>query len=334
LSVDEFRAQFAEAAGLDDATPDAPVETTDTAEEPETETVVEDDAPVEVEAVVDEEAEAEETPDDDIAAYLAKYGGDTDAALRAAVEAQKVIGRQGAEVGELRKVAEQVGELRAMVEAQQPEPQRGMNYDISQVEEWMNENPQHIPQLAQQAIDSSDDILYRRAMSAWSEHDAVGAMDFHARKVSEANMAQLREEMAPALQQVERTQTGNQFVVAYEAAASKHDDFSQVMNSITPENIAGFPKTVLAALQSGDQASKQEVLETLYRWTKAEQAGNITQAATTAARKQQQDSRTARTDAAVASASTSQSREPTTNVDAFHEAFQASDAFRKAAGLA
>jgi hypothetical protein len=157
-------------------------------------------------------------------------------------------------------------------------------------------------------------------------------MDFHARAVSDANMAQLRAELAPLQQQLGQTQSANQFASAFEAQAALHEDFAQVMNAITAETIAGFPKTVIAALQQGDQASKQEVLETLYRWTKAEQAGNLTQAATAVARQTQEESRAARSEAAVATSSGSQDRERKTGVDAFRQAFRESDAFRKAAG--
>lgn len=331
MSVDEFRAQFAQEAGLESPTPAEPADTVIEEERPEGEEQEQELEP----GVAEPETEEVEEPDD-VANYLAKYGGDVDEALKAAVEAQKVIGRQGAEVGELRKVAQQVDELRALVEAQnepqyeEPPPQ----YDPGSIDEYLAENPQHIPALARQAIDAGDGFLYQRALAAWGELDQVGAMDFHARAVSDAAIERLREEMAPAVQSAQRAETTNQFAAAYETVASRHEDFAMVMNAITDETIAGFPKSVIGALQTGDQATKQEVLETLYRWTKTEQAGSLSQAASAAVAQTQQDSRAARQNAAVASTTTSQGREVKSNLDAFHEQFQASDAFRKAAGLA
>jgi hypothetical protein len=322
LSVDEFRAQFAQAAGIESE--EAPVETeTAAVEEATTEEQPEAEAP---EDVVEEVA-AEDAPEEKT--LLAGKYETTEQLEKAYAEAQRKLGEQGSELGDLRSLRDEFAQLREeIVKPDAP------SYDPGSIDEYLVDNPQEIPALAQQAIDAGDGHLYQRALAAWTDLDAVGAMDFHARKVSEANMAQLREEMKPALKQVEKVATANQFAAAYETASAKHDDFHQVMNAITDETIAGFPKTVLSALQTGDQASKQEVLETLYRWTKAEQAGNLTQAATAAARQTQQDSRTARTEAAVATTSTSQAREPKTGTDAFHEQFQASDAFRKAAGLA
>lgn len=317
MSVDEFRAQFAEAAGIESE--EAPVEETETAAvEPPAETVEEQP---------EAEAPAEEVAADEKTLLAGKYET-TEALEKAYAELQLTLGKQGAELGDLRALRDEFTQLRE--EITKPE---APSYDPGSIDDYLLENPQQIPELAQQAIDNGDGHLYQRALAAWSDLDSVGAMDFHARKVSEANMAQLREEMKPALAQVERVSTNNQFAAAYEQAASNHDDFHQVMNAITDETIAGFPKTVLGALQTGDQASKQEVLETLYRWTKAEQAGNLTQAASAAAQQTKEDSRAARTEAAVATTTTSATREAVSGTDAWREELRNSDAFRKAAGL-
>lgn len=74
----------------------------------------------------------EETPEDEgdplhddpaVAAFLARHNGDTDAALRAAVEAQSLIGRQGNELGTLREQQARLeGQLQAlMAQGQQPQ---------------------------------------------------------------------------------------------------------------------------------------------------------------------------------------------------------------------
>ena len=312
MSVDEFRQQFAEAAGSNEQ-PDeetTPVEQTDTVAEPEQPT----------------EPAAEEESGEPLLAGKYKTVEELE---KAYLEEQQLLGRQGEELGNLRQLSEQMGELAGRI----PEPQPDRGYDPGSLDDYLALNPHQIPQLAQRALETNDQTLYPKAMAAWSEIDPMGALDFHARAVSRAEMAQLRAEMAPALQGMQQVQVRNDFEAAYETKAAQHDDFAQVMSAITDENIADFPKEVLAVLQTGDQASKEQVLETLYRWTKAEQAGNLTVAAGEAARQAQQDSRQARADARVATPSGSQSREPATGVDLWREQFQNSDAFRKAAGL-
>lgn len=61
-----------------------------------------------------EEAEPEE-PDPEVRAFLAKYNGDVDEALKGAAELQRVLGRQGQEKGQLaRRVEELETELQRM----------------------------------------------------------------------------------------------------------------------------------------------------------------------------------------------------------------------------
>lgn len=317
-TVEEFRAQFPQVPE-----PDAPAEA-ETAEE----TAVEEDAPVVEEGRQRDEqgrfvaAEEEETP------LLAGKYKTPEELERAYVEAQSVIGRQSDEVKAARELKQEFETLREQLTSPAA-PQ----YDPGSLEAFFEANPQQIPAVAQQAIDTGDGFLYQKALAAWGELDQVGAMDFHARAVSDAKIAELREEFKPALQGVQRINTTNEFAAAYEAAAKSHDDFSAVLGSITQETLNGFPPEVLGALQTGDQTSKERVLETLYRWAKAEQAGNLSETATAVARQEQENSRAARQEATVASTTGSQDREPKSGIDAYREQFQASDAFRKAAGL-
>lgn len=325
MSVDEFRAQFAERAGIEP--PEAPAEEAETAEETEVtteETSTERARNEKGQFTTTDTGELEE-PEPKLLA--GKYK-DTDALEQGYEELRQQFNARDAEVSELRALREQFDQFR-----EELSPRETPQYDPSSLDDFLTTNPHQIPVLAQQAIDANDGYLYQRALAAWGEIDQIGAMDFHARKVSEANMAQLREELAPTLQGVQRMNTNNEFAAAYETAAQKHDDFTPVMNSITQTTLDGFPKEVLGILQTGDTASKERVLETLYRWTKAEQAGNLTEAAESAARQTHEESVAARQDAVVASTTTSQDRGVVKPVDAWREQFQGSAAFRKAAGL-
>lgn len=304
---EQIAAKFA-GAPLPEAPAEEPADTADTTAEPE--------------VAAPEAVEAAET-------LLAGKYKDTADLERAYLEAQSALGRQGNELSELRKLSDEIAQLRSTVETP-----AGPQYDPGSVDEFLAENPQQIPAMAQRAIDEQDGYLYQRSLTAWQEYDPVGAMDFHAQRVSDAKVAQLRSELQPVVAGVRQTEATGQFHAAYEAAAAKHDDFAQVLNSINQETLDGFPPEVLATLQTGDQQSKERVLETLYRWTKAEQAGNLTAAVTQAAAQQKADSVAAKTGAAVATTSGAQDHlaaEVAPN-DAFRQAFRDSDAFKKYSG--
>lgn len=295
--------------------------------EPEPAEPAEPSEPHEDEPAGDPEAEPE--VEGDAEPLLAGKYKDVAALEAAYLEAQAALGRQGSELGNLRKLEAEMQQIReGLAQPQQP------TYDPGSLDAYLAENPQQIPAFAEQAIATGDGYAYQRALAAWSEYDQMGAMDYHARKVSEANTAQLEARLQPALQGMQRQQTTSEMATAYETMASKHPDFNTVMNGVSQETLDGFPPEVLTALQTGDQASKERVLETLYRWTKAEQAGTLTQAATAAVQQAAQDSRAAKQDAAVATPTGSLDREPVvlSPVDQYRQAFRESAEFKRATG--
>jgi len=276
------------------------------------------------------EAEPEVTPEPEPEGEPLLAGKYKDvAALEAAyLEAQTALGRQGSELGNLRKLEAEMEQLRGAI----TQPQQ--TYDPGSLDEFLAQNPQQIPAVVEQALANGDGYAYQRGIAAWAELDSVGAMDYHARKVSEATAAQLRQELAPALQGMQRQQATNEMAVAYETMASKHSDFNAVMNGVSQDTLAGFPPEVLTALQNGDQTSKERVLETLYRWMKAEQAGTLTQAATQAVTQAAQEARADRQNAAVATQAGSLDREPVTlsPIDQYRQNFVNSPEFKRASG--
>lgn len=298
----------------------APAEEVDTATEAE---VVE----VQEEAV---EAAEEITP---VQEYLAKYGGDTEKALEAAAEAQKIIGRQSAEVAEAREIQKQLAELREAV--QQPVAQQQAAYDPSSVEEFLANNPQQISAILEQARTNNDGFLYGKALTALTELDPAAAFDYHANVVADAKMAALREELAPTLQSVQRQQTGNEFASAFKTQSEKHPDFAQVMNGITQDTLSGIPPELVATLQSGTLESKERVLETLYWASKGQQAGNLSEAAQQVAQQATERAQADRVNATVASTTGTSDRVPVEKspTEQYREMFQNSNAFQKAAGL-
>lgn len=317
LTVEQEISAIYRGEQLPDAAPDD-AETADT--EPAEEPALEPDA--------DDEPEVEVEPDTPLLAGKYKT---TEELERAYLEAQTAIGRQGNELSELRGLRDEFTQLRDQLQAPAA-PQ----YDPGTLAEFFDNNPQQIPAVAQQALDAGDQLLYQQSLKAWSDHDPIGASDFHMRQLLAAEREQLRAEIAPMREATQKTEIASQFADAYTAQKQAHEDFDQVMSSLTQAQIDGFPRTVIAALQSGDQQTKQEVLETLYRWTKAEQAGQLTQAAVNAQAAQAADAHTARQDAVVATTAASSDRTPVTRTanEAWLEQFESSPAFRKAAGQA
>jgi hypothetical protein len=179
--------------GLD---PEASAEETPPEETPE-----EPEPQAEAEPVAEEpepEPEAETPADPRVQSYLDKYGGDTQKALAAAVEAQELIGRQGGEVGELRKT---VAELQQRFDEQQTqEPTLQIDQrTVDWFDEQIEENPQGAAIYALQNDPSGQ--LYDRAMDAWFEMpgQARRAADFQQR----LQAAQLKTEFSEML--AERT---------------------------------------------------------------------------------------------------------------------------------
>lgn len=299
---------------------EAPVEETETATEPVVETEI-------IEAV---ETTEDPTP---VQEYLAKYDGDTEKALAAAVEAQKVIGRQSAEVAEAREIQKQLAELKDAIVVQ-PQTQQP-TYDQSSVEDFLATNPQQIPAILEQARANNDGFLYTKALSALNELDPTAAMDYHANAVADAKMAVLREEFAPTLQSVQVQQTGNEFASAFKTQSEKHPDFAQVMNGITQDTLTSIPPELVATLQKGTLESKERVLETLYWASKGQQAGNLSAAAQQVAQEASERAQADRVNAAVASTTATTDREPVEKspIEQYRENFQNSAAFQKAAGL-
>ena len=324
-TVEEFRAQFAAAAGG--------------LQVPEVATPVAEEAPETVVETVEEGqprnpdgtfATKEGEPTTEEQRLLAGKYKEVDQLEQGYLEAQTLLGRQGNELAEARALRD---ELQALREQITTPPVQTPTYDAGSLDEQFATNPTIIPAYAQQALESGDNLLYGKTMAAWQEHDPFGAAAFHANAVADAKLAALRDELKPALEGMRQVETTNAFQQAFEAKAQQHDDFAAVLDTVTPETLAGFPRAVLDTLQTGDQQSKEQVLETLYRWQKAEQAGHLTQAVTEAAYQQATEALAAKTGAAVASSSGSQDRVPASGTDAWREQFQNSDAFKKAAGL-
>lgn len=306
LSVEE------EIVQLFEGTLSAPADAADTeTTEPETAETVE--APVET--VEGEQVEPEP--------LLAGKYKNVDELERAYEAAQQMLGRQGNELGQLR---DEFTQLREQITT--PAPQ---TYDPVQVDDFLAENPHQIPQLAEQAIQTGDQVMYNRAINAWRELDPMGATDFHTRKLIEAERLQMQQQLAPVQAQQEAVQNAQQFQAAYESKIASNPDFSDVLSNITEQQLNSVSKTILSVIQTGDPQAKVDALETLYWKMKSEQAGNLSATVADVTAQAQQAAQQARQDAVVASttASSDRTERVLSPTEKFYEAFENSAAFKK-----
>lgn len=183
IQTDEEKAQAEETP--DEETADEPVvepadvpdgtEEDEEADDGEDEEEGEDEETEETEEGEDEEptVTAYQTDDPEILAFLAKYDGNVDQALRATVELQRVLGRQGSEKAAL---AEQVNELQAqLIQAQAF--QSGASFLTPEQAQWVEEaagsgNP---GLYVRRAVEEGEFELARAVAREWAREDPYEA---------------------------------------------------------------------------------------------------------------------------------------------------------------
>lgn len=181
--------------------PPAPEETETVEEAPVTEDTVEQEE--EPQAEQPEEEEVEEVPEEEeeeeglfldltpeTELLLDKYGGDLNKALQALNESQSLIGRQGNELGDIRR------ELEAMrsdmqTRASQPALQWPDEDDLPE------EAVPKLRRIAEAAFTNADAATFDNALSQWGEFDELGVETYKMLKATQVL----------ALQQQDQTQT-------------------------------------------------------------------------------------------------------------------------------
>lgn len=245
-----------------------------------------------------EEAPAEEqTPeppaDDPLAAFLAKYGGDERKALEAAMEAQSTIGGMANEIGQLRALIQQQQELQ-----QQPQyPPTQQQYDWDSL---IDENPAYATQLA---AAEGNEVAYRQAVQAWDEISPGAPQLWYKQQQIDAALAQIATSA--------REREGEQMVAALMQKYPDLGDYQEKMQEIA----ARFPHE-LAALASSDMSVAAPALESLYLKARSPDSATLAQQAEEIARKQTEAELRARDEAAVASATRSHVTPPPSKEEA------------------
>jgi hypothetical protein len=196
----------------------------------------------EIDPVEEEEIAAEPAAQDDVAEFLAKYNNDPDVALRAAVELQKLQGRQSNEVGELRA---QLQELQARVNQPQPQPQPQTPITAELVESLDQEalaNPKAaLGRVAQ--IGDPTGQLAERVMDIWFSVNPREASAFQAQAIAYQNEQRIRAEYEPLVQTHAKSAEDEAFVQGWDLARAQIATAAKV--DINDEAIAGKMSEIL-----------------------------------------------------------------------------------------
>lgn len=263
-------------------------------------------------------ARQETEVDPEVESYLARFGGDMEAAVKAAAHQTSLIGRQGSELGDLRR---QVEELRqAQQQAQQPQQQQWMP---SQLEDEIAENP---AQIAMWAAENGQSAVYDAAMEEWFDRDPRGAARFERAIEMEMLKSEMQQQLAPVIRPVQEQVQARTIATAHRALREKYPDLDSTLESATEADLTGLDKDVVRHLQ---QSNPGAAVELVYRWVKA---GRQDQAAAQA-QASQEAARAAKKEAAVVTSSSAQAREDKDTMALFKEAMLAPDPYSVLHGL-
>lgn len=264
--------------------------------------------------------------DPDIAALLSKYDNDLGKALKGAAEAQKMVGRQGSELGELRQLQGKVETLEQMLAAQAARPATPAVDYTSLIED----DPKRAAHVAMQNGDVDAMVA---AVSEWADsgepRDAFEAATFLNGVLRGYEMDQLRAEMKENQTPAPAVATSD----AQEAAKvlQKHPDLEKFLPEIG--QVAQERPLLKQALESGSPQEKAIALEDAYLIARSRSDADTSADAVKRVRvRAAEEGQKARADAAVVSASrgSAASADQPTKADQFLDAF---DQHLRAKGL-
>ena len=304
----------------------APVET-DTAAETEDRprnelgqfTTTEPEAEEEIPA--DEQVTEEVAPtgqDPAVAALLAKYGGNVEKALEAAVHAQRKLGQQSSEVGDLRaRTAEQDAIIAELQGLRQDFAQSRSNMPLDQgTIDWFDqqayENPYAAAEMARQ---QNNNVLFQRALGIMKET----APGDYAVYVNNLENQRFRAEIEQKIQQAQNLPVDATVNLALQNVRNRNPQFANYDDAIeqTLQRHPFAARALEQATQSGEAAQIEGAIETLYSLA----VGDTLQALALQAPTPEAET----TAAEVAVPSVAETRDPPpepTNTDRFREAFR------------
>lgn len=171
-----------------------------------------------------EEAPPEATRDPEIDAFLSRYGNDPNAALRAAVELDKLRGRQGDELGQLRQ---ELAELRGRVDRPSAPITESTVEDLDSL---AVQNPQAAIVRAQELDPSGQ--LFNRVMDVWFSVNPREASAFQSLVMASQIEAKVRSEYEPMKAAAQQSQEDAKFVRDWETAKATRGDLDDLSPAI------------------------------------------------------------------------------------------------------
>lgn len=266
-----------------------------------------------------------EIDDPEVAAFLQKYDGDLDKALRGAAELQKMSGRQGGELGELRNELQQMKQ--AIERGMQPQVDYTSRLDrVAEIEDDAQRSEAY-QGLAEHAANAGDFESMAEVVREWKEEDPFAASMFSSTLIAQFERDAMLEQLqaqAPAPAAADDQAAVN---VEVSKVVERHPDIEKFLPQIG--EIAKERPYLEAALQKGSPQERASALEDLYLLARSRETDTSSAAIQRIQVKTRQDNERAKADAAVVSGSRSSnaSADQPTKADEFKAKF------RKAAGL-
>lgn len=224
------------------------------------------DDPEQNEVAPEPEAEAETVTSEDpaVAAFLQKYGGDVNKALAGAVHLQRKAGEQSNEVGELRRMVDELSQLREGIQQQSQQQQQPV-LDQATVD-WFDQQAMENPYaMAEYARQQGNGILMQRALSTWKEIDPYQAAVY----TNELRIQEQQQQFEERLSKAQQLPLDSSIHVALTNVQSRNPHYVNYSDGIE-ETMTKYPsaaKAVQIAAESGNRAELEAAIETLYGLT-------------------------------------------------------------------
>ncbi len=250
-------------------------------------------------------AVAETVEPSPVDAYVAKYGGDTQKALEAAIEAQSLIGRQGQELGAIRQ------ELQTFREQFTPEATETDGWEnAEQAQTWAQEMAysDNWREGAQYALDKNDPSLYETIMEGAYQTDPRGATRFEMYQASQYQEKQLLDKIGPTIAPMVAASHSKQFTDQWNDLRNNFEDIDNLSSQMM--QIAQSRPDLVAALKNPSAESQRQVITDLYALAKLGTVAPLQQVAGQAAENAAANAAQLHTQAAVGTATASAPVEP------------------------
>jgi hypothetical protein len=208
--------------------------------------------------LVTDEPQAADDQDPAVAAFLKKYNGDVEKALQGAVHLQRKSGEQSNEVGELRRMVDELAQLREGMQQGQQQPQMDQG-TIDWFDQQALENPY---QAAEWARQQGNSMLQQRALSTWKEIDP-GNYAVYLNNLQNQEFEQRLEKRLAQAQQLPMDASIN---VALTNVRSRNPQFSNYDDAIATamEKYPSAARAVQVAAENGQAGELEAAIETLY----------------------------------------------------------------------